>query len=149
MAFWSCRKETWLERQGLLRNLWRHNLANKQLQYTNYPISHEVKTTRLWSVNRILIREIFFFRNHAKNVVGRLDPDLFLLFKKSLYEVNTNGLQLSFNIFRQPSTWHTIKTDCIKLYIQGWFFRKGSGNSFSTTFCVWFLKKNVSHVIFY
>ena len=27
------------------------------------------------------------------------------------------------------------------------FFRKGSRNSFSTTFFVWFFKKNVSHVI--
>ena len=29
------------------------------------------------------------------------------------------------------------------------FFRKGSGTSFSNTFCVWFFKKNVSHVTFY
>ena len=36
-------------------------------------------------------------------------------FKKALYEVKASGLQLSFNIFRQPSTWHTIKTNCIKL----------------------------------
>ena len=29
------------------------------------------------------------------------------------------------------------------------FFRKGPGNSFSTTFCVWFFKKNVSHILLY
>ena len=34
-------------------------------------------------------------------------------------------------------------------YTQFWFFRKGSRNSFSTTFCVWFFNKNVSHFIFY
>ena len=28
-------------------------------------------------------------------------------------------------------------------------FRKVSGNYFSTTFCAWFFKKNVYHVIFY
>ena len=28
-------------------------------------------------------------------------------------------------------------------------FRKACGNSFSTTFCVWFLKKNGTDVIFY
>ena len=37
----------------------------------------------------------------------------------------------------------------IQRYGQFWFFRKGSGNSFSTTSCVSFSKKNVSHVIFY
>ena len=42
---------------------------------------------------------------------GRLVLDLFLLFNKAYYEVNASGLQLSFNIFRQPSTWHTIKTN--------------------------------------
>ena len=37
-------------------------------------------------------------------------PDLFfLLFKAS-------GLRLSFNIFLEPSTWHTIKTNSVKLY---------------------------------
>ena len=33
-------------------------------------------------------------------------------------------------------------------YAQFWLFRKMSGNSFSTTFYVWFFKKNVSHVTF-
>ena len=36
----------------------------------------------------------------------------------------------------------------IQRYAQFGIFRKGSGNSLSTTFCVWFLKKNVSHIIF-
>ena len=31
----------------------------------------------------------------------------------------------------------------IERYIQFWFFRKGSGNSFFTTFCVWFSKKTM------
>ena len=37
------------------------------------------------------------------------------IFKKTFYDVIGSGLQLSFNIFRQPSTWHTRKTNCIKL----------------------------------
>ena len=37
----------------------------------------------------------------------------------------------------------------IQRYGQLWFFRKGSGNTFSTTFCVWFFKKSFCHVIFY
>ena len=43
---------------------------------------------------------MFFFKNHAENEAERLVPDLFLLFRKSLYEVKASILQLSFNIFR-------------------------------------------------
>ena len=43
----------------------------------------------------------------------------------------------------------SIYFDSPQLSIQQNFLRKESGNSFSTTFCVWFFKKNVSHVIFY
>ena len=35
-----------------------------------------------------------------KYVAGRLAPELFLVYKKALYEVNANVLQLSFNMFR-------------------------------------------------
>ena len=43
--------------------------------------------------------KIFFFKNHAENEARRLVPDLLLFFKKALYEVKANGLQLSFNVF--------------------------------------------------
>ena len=36
-------KTAWLEGQGLFQNLWRHNLVNKQWQYTYWPISHQVQ----------------------------------------------------------------------------------------------------------
>ena len=42
----------------------------------------------------------FFFKNHVENEAGRLVPNLFLFFKKPLFEVKVNGLQPSFNIFR-------------------------------------------------
>ena len=42
--------------------------------------------------------EIFFFRNHAENEVGRLVPGLFLFFKKRLYKVQVSCLHLGFNI---------------------------------------------------
>ena len=35
---------------------------------------------------------------HAENQAGGLVPDLFLFFKKSLYELKASGLQLHFNI---------------------------------------------------
>ena len=68
--------------------MWRHNLINKQLLYTYCPTSHRVKATWLWKVTE----EIFFFKNHAENEVGRLVPDLFLLFEKVLHEVEAGGL---------------------------------------------------------
>ena len=37
----------------------------------------------------------------------------------------------------------------IQLYAQFWFFIKGSGTSFSTTFGVWFFKENISRISFY
>ena len=38
-----------------------------------------------------------------------------LIFLKCLIWGKSCALQLSFNIFRKPSTWHTVKTNCIKL----------------------------------
>ena len=58
---------------------------------------------------------MFSFKNHAENEAGRLVPHLFLFFKKALYDIKGSGLQLSFNIFRYHSTWHTIKTNYMKL----------------------------------
>ena len=59
---------------------------------------------------------MFFFENHAGNEAGRLVPDLFLFFKKALYEVKANGLQLLVSsTFDSPQTWQTIKTEYIKL----------------------------------
>ena len=60
------------------------------------------------------ILKALFFKNYAKNEAGRLVPDLLLFFKKALDEVKENCLQLSFNMFQQPSIWHTIKINCIK-----------------------------------
>ena len=38
------------------------------------------------------------FKNHAENEATRLVPDLFLFFRKALYELKASALQLSFNI---------------------------------------------------
>ena len=43
--------------------------------------------------------KIFFFKDLAGNVIGRLVPDLFLVFKKVLYKVKVSGQKLSFDIF--------------------------------------------------
>ena len=57
----------------------------------------------------------FLQKNHAENEAGRLVSNLFFFFKKALYEVKAGSLQLSFNIFQQPLTWHTIKIIYMKL----------------------------------
>ena len=41
----------------------------------------------------------FFFKNQAENEAGRLVHDLFLSFKKALYEVKAIGQNLSFDMF--------------------------------------------------
>ena len=51
-----------------------------------------------------------FPQNLAENEARRLVPDLFLFFRKALYEAKTIGLQLSFNIFRESPTWYKIPT---------------------------------------
>ena len=57
---------------------------------------------------------MFSLKTHAKSELGRLAPDLFLFFKKALNEIKASILQRSFNILRYPSTWHALKTNCIK-----------------------------------
>ena len=75
---------------------------------------------------------------------------LFIL-KKALYKVKASGLQLKFNIlialnlvFNENELYKTLDY-CSRDMLNFDFF---SGNNFSTTFRVWFLKKNVSHVTF-
>ena len=41
-----------------------------------------------------MIREIFFFKNHAKNEAGRLVPDFVFFSKKPLCEAIASGLHL-------------------------------------------------------
>ena len=48
---------------------------------------------------QFITRENFFFKNHAETESRRLVPDLFLLFKKALYDVKASGRQISFHIF--------------------------------------------------
>ena len=53
---------------------------------------------------------MLFFKNLTRNEVGQLVPDLPLIFKKPLYEVEARGPQFSFNIFRYSSTCAYNKT---------------------------------------
>ena len=58
---------------------------------------------------------------------------------------------LTLIYFGRPRPGHTTKTSYVTFQIfdpeitEFRFFIKGSGTSFSTTFCVWFFKENISH----
>ena len=102
--------------------------------------------------------EIFFFKNHAENETRRLVRDLFLFFKIALYEVfiwKQMVCSLVSITFHSPQLAKQLKQNIwnliilIQRYVRFWFLRKEPGNSFSTTFCVWLFKKNISHVMLY
>ena len=57
---------------------------------------------------------MLFFKNHAENKRGKLAPHLFCFLKKTLCEVKQSGLQLNFKIYRWPSAWHTLKSNCMR-----------------------------------
>ena len=59
--------------------------------------------------------QIFFFKNHAKNVAGRLAPDLFLFYQKALHEVKAIDQHFSFNTFWYPSAWTYNKNKLYKI----------------------------------
>ena len=45
------------------------------------------KGNQTMKIGQLIEYNIFFFKNHAENGLGRLVPDLILVFKKGLYEV--------------------------------------------------------------
>ena len=88
LTFWSCRKNDLIRKTRLISKFMtaQHTIIIHVEQY-------------LAKRSLPVIREKFSFKNHAE----RLVPDYFLFFKKALYEVKATDLQLSFNIFAQPS----------------------------------------------
>ena len=99
------------------QNLWHHSLVNKQLQYTYCQISQKVKTTRQRNLvcQQNKMRKIFFIKKYKVNQVGRLVPNHFLFIRRALYEVKRRDMQLTFNLFRWPSTWYIMEINCLKL----------------------------------
>ena len=47
-----------------------------------------------------IAKQLLFKNLNPENEAGRLVPDLFLFFRKALYEVKSSGLQLTFNIIQ-------------------------------------------------
>ena len=89
-----------------------------------------------------------FFKSHEENEAGNLVSDLFLFFKKALYEVKASGLQLSFKIFWWSSNWLAYDKNKLHKTLDYWsknminfdFLEKVLG-IVSPPHCVWFFKK--------
>ena len=67
---------------------------------------------------------MFFFENHKENEAGRLVPDLFLFFKKALYEVKANVCSLVLMTFNSAEPGKQLKQNIyIYIYIYIYNFR--------------------------
>ena len=79
---------------GLIRNIRlilkfrRHNVLNKQLQYTYCPISQEVKGNQTMKFGQLIEITLgtFLLKNHTQNVSNKLFPDPYL--KKSKLSIS-------------------------------------------------------------
>ena len=75
-----------------------------KINFKTYDVTSKLNQVRYQNMTR----QTFFFKNHAENETGRV-------YKKALHEVKVSDLQLNFNAFRQSSTWHTRKHNCLKI----------------------------------
>ena len=55
--------------------------------------------------------EIFFFKYHAENEAGIIVPDLFLFFRKALYEAKATDCSLISITFDSPQFGKQLKQD--------------------------------------
>ena len=66
------------------------------------------------------------------------------VFKKSLYEIAGVAIKTKSRSYDKNKQYNcSQRTALIQRYVQFWFFWKRPGISFSTKFCVWFLKKKI------
>ena len=86
-----------------------HILPNISRNKTN----HTIKFGHLIEDNMRNI-EMFFFKSLTEIEVGRLIPDLFLLFKKALYEIKAVVSTLVSLYSGSPGLGHTKKANGIK-----------------------------------
>ena len=91
-----CYVEKWLDEKAVI-NFNIYDVTDWKANNDNTHITHN-QTMKFVQLIKLAC-EIFFFNNHAENKVGRLVPDLFLIFKKALCKVTTSGQHLSFNLF--------------------------------------------------
>ena len=119
-----CTQDVWILAwfNGLIRN----NKVNFKIydfttSLTNYCNTHidQYLTKQRQTDNKTWLvsynNRNIFLQKPCRNLGRETSSRPFFVFKKSFYEVKASGLQLSFSIFRQPSTWDTIKSNCKKV----------------------------------
>ena len=140
LTFWSCRKYV------LIRKLIGQILPNISRSKDN----HTMKFGQLVEYNMI-----FFLKNHTQNVEEKLVPDPFIKIKIEHISGSTtwNVIKFVFIVcWDLPKYIKTIVlTSCFhhNLYKAFEKTKKRSWTSLPTSFFRWFLKKNISHAIFY
>ena len=84
-------------------------------------------------------------------LVVRLLPNMLLFFKKALDKIKASVSTLAWIFFGSRQFGQAVLMFKLLMvrYPKFWFLKKVSGARFSTTFCVWFFKKNISHTILY
>ena len=148
--FWPYRENGLIRKIRLFSN---NNYNIHVAQYLTMSRSKGNHTTQFGQLINYIKRNNFLQKSCGKWSMRTSFRPLFVV-KKTLYEVKASGVQLSFNNFVVLNLVQWKKTAwnfrlLIQRYAQFWVCRKESSISFSTTFCVWFFKRNVSHVIFY
>ena len=69
------------------------------MRHCMLPNISQIKDNQTMKYGQV-INITFFFKNLLENGAERVFPDLFLFFKKALYELSVSGLQLSFIILQ-------------------------------------------------
>ena len=118
LTFCSCRKNGLIRKIRLVLEFMTSQPSKKTIAIhilSNISRSKDNQTMKFVRLIEYNKRNIFLQNSYRKcNEAWTLVPDLFLLFKKASYEAKISGLQLKYSIFRNPSTWLAIKTNCIK-----------------------------------
>ena len=67
------------------------------------------KGNQTFKFGQVIATEIFYFKIHAENEAERLVPDLFLVFKKALYDVKKIVCSLVSITFDSPQLDKQLK----------------------------------------
>ena len=97
-------------------------------------MSQKIKAIKQWNLVKWwnVMWKIFFFKNHAESKTERIVREN--RENSFIYEIKPSGKHLLSIYFGRPPTGYTI----------GYTFHTVNP-SFSTSYVVWFFKKNISH----
>ena len=100
LIIWSCGKNGLIRKIRLISKLTMSQPGQQTIAIYILLLITQSKDDQTMKFGQLLeYNKIFFFRIYAQTVVGRLVSDLFLFFRKTLWEVKASALSLSFNIF--------------------------------------------------